>query len=108
MNADAWGMQVSRFLRRAEMGHVHWCPACDEMHMIPDTWAFDGNVEKPTFTPSVKLTANYGPLSTKHPPGPYCCHYNLIAGELHFHGDCTHAVRGVVPLPELPEGYRDE
>ena len=33
----------------------------------------------------------------------YRCHYQLIAGYLHYCNDCTHALCGqVVELPDLP------
>lgn len=93
---------LSAKLRRADKGHIHWCPGCQERHFIPDSWTFNGDIEKPTFTPSVNISANYGPLAKK--PGPYCCHYNLTAGVLQYHGDCSHAMAGTsVPLPDMPE-----
>lgn len=113
-------MQVSRFLRRQENGHAHWCPGCKEMHRIPDSWQFNGNVNRPTFTPSVKITGkqtvkddrgNWTGEWVRGPDGnalDECCHYILTDGVLNFCGDCTHALRGQsVPLPELPEWIRD-
>jgi Family of unknown function (DUF6527) len=48
-------MQISSKLRRDESGFDHWCPGCQEMHHLPDRgWKFNGNTEKPTFTPSFK------------------------------------------------------
>lgn len=68
------------------------------MHPLPDSWAFDGNLEAPTFSPSFKHTMSRGDI----------CHYNLTAGQLHFVADCTHALAGkTVPLPPLPEGLID-
>ncbi len=96
--------QVSAVLRRLDGGYGHWCPGCKEMHRIPDSWAFDGNLEVPTFTPSVHISANY----TEEWGGPYCCHYFLTAGQLHFCGDCTHELKNqVVQLPVLPAGLTD-
>lgn len=87
-------------------GYLHWCPGCDEPHGIPIPndlndrkvfWDFNGDVEKPTFNPSVKITTE------KHGK-PWCCHYFLHGGMLNFCGDSTHALAGkVVPLPEFPE-----
>lgn len=113
-------MQVSRFLRRFDGGYTHWCPGCKEMHGIFDRWQFNGNVDRPTFTPSVKIT---GKQTVKNERGEWtgewvldangnaldeCCHYILTDGVMNFCGDCTHDLRGQsVPLPELPEWLRD-
>jgi hypothetical protein len=41
-------------------------------------------------------------------PLPWCCHYIMTAGMISFCGDCTHSLAGkIVPIPELPLGYRD-
>ncbi len=112
--------QVSSKLRRAENGYSHWCPGCGEVHLIPDSWNFDGNLEQPTFSPSVKIT---GKLTVKDSHGEWtgewvrdangnavddCCHYILTVGVLNFCGDCTHVLAGQsVPLPDLPEWLLD-
>lgn len=100
MKADS--LQVSSKLRRATNGLMHWCPACEEMHPLPDSWSFDGNLESPTFTPSFK----HGPTNAG---SNNICHYVLTAGVLNYCGDCTHAMAGQsIPLPELPVELRDE
>jgi hypothetical protein len=101
--------QVSKYLRSVQNGHAHWCPGCNEMHVIPNMWEFNGDVEKPTFSPSVKIT---------FPKGYYkndvfsdkvdICHYFLTNGVLNFCGDSTHELAGKsVSLPELPEELED-
>lgn len=107
--------RVSAVLRRGEGRYFHWCPACLEMHPLPDSWTFDGNLERPTFTPSFKHSGHQlerGPDGTwtgewvrdgSGAPIPSVCHYVLTAGVLHFQADCTHALAGqAVPLPEIP------
>lgn len=112
-------MQAGRFLRKATDGHAHWCPGCKEMHHIPSSWGFDGDLEKPTFTPSVRISGKQCVLVDGEWTGEWvrgadgkaldgCCHYNLTAGQLHFHPDSTHALAGsIVALPDLPAGHRD-
>jgi hypothetical protein len=112
--------QVSSTLRRIEGGFAHWCPACEEMHRLPDGWTFDGNLEAPTFTPSFKHDGLQRVFVDGHWTGewkrdasgntiPFCCHYILTAGVLNFCGDCTHALAGqAVPLPKLPDGLTDD
>jgi len=79
------------------------CPACDEPHIFHTgraprpRWEFDGNMEKPTFTPSLKLHHD----GNEHMK-PFCCHTNVINGMIQYHGDCTHAMAGqTIELPEL-------
>ncbi len=111
--------QVSAKLRRYEGGYAHWCPACEEMHILPDSWTFDGNLESPTFSPSfkhggvqtVKVNGEWTGEWVLGPDGkalPMICHYILTAGVLNFCGDCTHGLSGQsVPLPDLPAHARD-
>lgn len=79
--------------------YLHWCPGCEALHVInvekPNhsnaIWRFDGNMETPTFQPSVNIVGR--------------CHYTITAGQITFHGDSKHKLAGqVVPLPEIPEG----
>jgi len=112
--------QVSSTLRRAVGKYMHWCPACEEMHPLPDSWKFDGNLEKPTFTPSfkhsgvqtVKVAGKWTGEFVRDNKGntiPFICHYVLTAGVLNFCRDCTHSLAGKsVPLPPLPEGIADD
>jgi hypothetical protein len=105
--------QVSAVLRRAQGGYSHWCPGREEMHVIFDRWRFDGNLDCPTFTPSVKITGKQIVRVDGEWTGEWvrdaagntvdeCCHYILTAGQLNFCGDCTHALAGkTVPLPPL-------
>lgn len=111
--------QVSDKLRRAVNGYIHWCPACEETHVIPDSWSFDGNLDRPTFSPSVKITGKQVVNKNGRWTGEWvrdsngntldlCCHYILTAGVLNYCGDCTHELRGQsIPLPALPEFLRD-
>lgn len=113
--------QVSPVLRRYEGGYAHWCPGCGEMHRLPDSWRFDGNLRQPTFTPSLKHTGVKPVLDaagrwtgewerdSAGNPVPFVCHYVLTAGVLNFCGDCTHELAGKsVPLPPLPSEHWDE
>lgn len=98
-------------------GLAHWCPACNSMHAFAidgknssgAQWTWDGNVEAPSFSPSMNIIIN--PKGHKH-HNPNCstdvCHYFLKGGVIEYLGDCTHALRGQkVPLPELPRHLRD-
>lgn len=90
------------------------------MHVIPSGWTFDGNLEKPTFSPSVKITGKQTVVVDGRWTGEwvrdadgnavdYCCHYFLTAGRLNFCNDCTHGLSGqAVELPDLPLPHQDD
>jgi hypothetical protein len=86
------------------------------MHVIstggPRGWQFDGNLEAPTFSPSILVTGiqpltedEYAQIAAgeKIEPRPLRCHTFVRAGQIQYLGDCTHDLRGqTVPLPDLP------
>jgi hypothetical protein len=90
----------------------YWCPGCEELHEVAvsfknpskASWQFDGNVYKPTFTPSLNLRC--GPFPDNHID---VCHCFVRAGVIEFLPDCTHALRGqkveMVPIPENYSKY---
>lgn len=117
--------QAGKYLRRVGSadghtagGFAHWCPACKEMHAFAvdapfrngARWSFDGNLDAPTFAPSMNI--RIGPYldNDEGKQGQFdVCHYFLRAGKIQFLDDCTHSMRGqTVPLPELPLGHRDK
>ena len=119
--------QVSPKLRKTSEGYSHWCPACEEMHHIWTllrgmiaTWTFNGDLVRPTFGPSVKLTGKQKIMVQGEWTGEYkrgldgaaldrCCHYFLVDGIIHFQSDCTHAfVNKAVELPNLPRFMQDD
>lgn len=82
---------------------VHFrCPGCDDVHQIRvGTWTWNGDLERPTFTPSVLVRYEVSPpnqhLST-------VCHSFVTDGRIQFLGDCTHALAGqTVDLPPWRE-----
>lgn len=105
--------QASATLRRVGGGWMHWCPGCDESHILPDGWTFDGNVERPTFTPSFKHTFHRFDAYDARGLGlgerrEVVCHYIVTAGRLNFCGDCFHRLSGQsVPIPALPDRLKD-
>ena len=111
--------QVSSKLRRVQGGYSHWCPGCEEIHILPDGWRFDGNLESPTFMPSFKHSGIRREFSGGEWTGnwirdasgntiPRICHYILTSGVLNFCGDSTHDLKGqAVQLPNLPVGLTD-
>lgn len=103
--------QISQFLRASNLGIAHYCPACRELHTFscqqPDPltgckWVWDGNIIRPTLTPSINITWTHGNKLTRR------CHYTLEAGILQFIEDCTHELKGIrMSLPALPTFLKD-
>lgn len=80
---------------------VFHCPGCERPHTVrvkgDGAWGWNGDVERPTLTPSVFVNAP-GPYFTDSAPS---CHSFVNDGHIQFLGDCSHAMAGeTVPLPE--------
>jgi hypothetical protein len=116
--------QVSAKLRSVAGVYSYWCQGCEEMHAVTAGWQFDGNVDAPTFSPSVLVTSGHYCHGWKGPscwctynaeragdPAPFkCsrCHTFIKGGMVQFLSDCTHALAGqTLPLPDLPTHAMD-
>jgi uncharacterized protein YlaI len=90
------------------------CPACDHVHSLPiegrytgphDKWTWNGNVDKPTFAPSVRAWYDR-PAHDGRPARTYVCHSFVREGRIEYLSDCTHRLAGqTVDLIPLPEEY---
>lgn len=102
----------------------YYCPGCNEMHRVstdlsaPHHWAFDGNIESPTLSPSILIrTGHYVPgykgddcwctWNKEHPdePAPFkcgICHSFVRDGKIQYLSDCTHELAGqTVDMAEI-------
>lgn len=99
-----------------------WCPGCDDLHGVgipgddgsqaPVQWEFNGDLERPTVSPSILVNGTqWDESSSFHKPRhkvgtgeTTVCHSFLRGGRWEFLGDCTHALKGqtadMVPLPD--------
>ncbi len=83
-------------LRRTRAGGESWwfwCPGCETHHRFVTklgegeegpVWGFDGNAERPTFTPSLRVRLGDGAQ----------CHLFLTKGVVRYLSDCTHGLAG--------------
>lgn len=72
-----------------------WCPGCQCAHQVwtksegypHPVWGFNGNIDKPTVTPSIKV---------EYPVGDQVkiCHSFIRDGEIEYLSDCTHSLAG--------------
>jgi len=81
------------------------CPACLIQHSIwtkhveKPNWKFNGNFEKPTFSPSVNIAWKDHENNVQRR-----CHFFVVDGNIQFQSDCTHDLKGkTVPLKDLDE-----
>lgn len=98
------------------------CPGCGDIHSVGSTWQFNGDLDRPTFSPS--LLVRSGHFVSHHQPGDSCwctyneeqqakgeidapftcgvCHSWIRDGQIEFLNDCTHGLAGqTVELPDL-------
>ncbi len=115
---------LSKKLRSLEGDRlVYWCQGCDMFHQVwvgsgpGPRWGWNGDVERPTFTPSVLVSWDQAepPAATlevceKIRSGEIVqvkvhkvCHTFITDGRVQFLSDCTHAFAGqTLDLPDLP------
>lgn len=66
------------------------CPACDQVHTINNSWKFNGDVDNPTFSPSVLVQGARG----FNPPVKFKCHSFIKEGKIQYLSDCSHEFAG--------------
>lgn len=123
--------RLSSKLRRIGGGLiVYYCQGCKKAHTVivegeeHPKWDWNGDVQKPTFRPSVLATfrdftekgwADWNAwIDSGHPePAPEFeaqdirCHTFITDGMVQFLNDCTHEFAGqTLPLPDLPDVKR--
>jgi hypothetical protein len=109
------------------------CPGCGDKHIVTapapagytesphyansPRWTWNGDLERPTFSPSLLVTSGHYAKGreTPDPAGCYCnadedfgpwacyrCHSFIREGRIQFLSDCTHALAGqTADLPEI-------
>jgi len=93
-----------------EPGKDHWadycfhCLGCGCDHGVWTThrndnnaiWQFNGDLNKPTVSPSLMVTWLWGPFKIKN-----VCHSFIRDGKIEYLSDCTHHLAGkTIELPE--------
>jgi hypothetical protein len=87
--------------------YFFYCPGCKCGHhfntIAPGPiWDFNGNTEKPTFTPSLRIFTR----ATNDYPEKTHCHLFLTDGRIQFLTDCAHDLKGTtVDMVDFPENY---
>jgi hypothetical protein len=95
---------------------VYWCPGCQCGHYVwvahPQSkgctiWGWNGSMDKPTFNPSIKVTA-HRPLTAEEQEredrgsrvnNAIICHFYIRDGSFHYCSDSHHKFAGqVIPM----------
>lgn len=110
--------KLSEKLRSSvDNGLMFWCPGCDGAHCIHHgagtgpRWGWNGDVEKPTFTPSILVRGTVPMTDQQHEayeregmlptPVKLICHSFVTDGKIQFLSDCTHQLAGqTVEIPD--------
>ena len=107
-------------VRRTDDKKIIFCPGCQCAHGVNDRWSFNGDMDKPTFSPSILVTTghyisehkgdcwcNFNDEQLKKgekPSGFNCgvCHSFVTDGKIQFLNDCTHSMAGqTLDLPDV-------
>lgn len=79
------------------LGCSFWCPGCETAHGFGPGWAFDGDLARPTVSPSLLSEGVDGEGLRQR------CHLFIRSGGLEFLGDCSHGLAGqTVPMVAWP------
>jgi hypothetical protein len=76
--------------------HHSWsifCPACQCCHGFDNRWKFNGNMDKPTFTPSMLVHENKDYREVSKSKHGHRCHSFVANGEIKYLDDCTHDMK---------------
>lgn len=108
--ARVWGTTPEEIAK----GNVAiFCPGCNYHHVLSvsipqqngSRWGFNGDYERPTFTPSLLIrTGSFAQPGYIDPPEipPSRCHSFITDGKIQFLSDSTHGLSGqTVDLPDL-------
>lgn len=104
----------SKLRRLADNIVAFRCPGCETMHQVwTDRWTWNGDGDRPTFSPSVLVTGTQKITDEEHAAimrgekiqtRPLRCHSFVEAGRIRFLNDCTHDLAGqAVDLPTINE-----
>ena len=77
-------MQV---IHKSDLYLAFRCPGCNTVHHIDSTWQWDGDLVKPTVSPSVLVLG--GLDGTQH-----VCHSFIRSGKIQFLDGCDHMLAG--------------
>jgi len=87
--------------------YTFYCPGCKHEHIYSVThdnslWGFNGNIDNPSFTPSLLNTMNVKNEKTGKNEEKERCHLFVTNGKIIYCVDCTHKLAGqTVEMEEI-------
>lgn len=108
---------MTRRVRKTEKGVSFKCPGCGDGHAVPTGeggWGWNGDLQRPTLTPSLLVRSGHYTDGWKPGDGCWCgkdyglecyrCHSFVRDGKIQFLGDSTHKLAGqTVDLAEIDD-----
>jgi len=96
---------LNKLRKSGKDGWVFWCPGCDSVHRVDDTWSVDPTAV--TINPSVLVNgADLGKPTEPMQPWNMRCHSFVKDGKIQFLDDCDHKLKGqTVELPYVEEKW---
>lgn len=82
---------------------LFYCPGCKQSHGVNERWTFNGDMDHPTFSPSILVRGTVPITDEEHErimageyvePKPFICHSFVTDGKIQFLSDCTHSLAG--------------
>jgi hypothetical protein len=101
--------------------YIFYCPGCNVYHCVwtanegypHPVWDYNGDVERPTISPSLLVrwrhpkgysNENPAPIGYDGPIVDEICHMFIKDGMIQYLSDCTHELAGkTIELPELDD-----
>lgn len=113
---------LGKVLKSLRPDHLaYWCPGCKTIHVVkidPDQkpcWTWNGNPDKPTFSPSILVKTGRAVDPKYEPHGndpPEICHCFIRNGVIDFLTDCKHDLAGrkveMVPCENWYDGEAED
>lgn len=70
-----------------------FCPACKCRHLFDGRWNFNGDMDVPTFHPSMLIHENKDYRERSNDKHGHRCHSFVVDGKIQFLDDCTHQMK---------------
>jgi hypothetical protein len=81
--------------------YIFYCEGCKTHHYADKRWSFNGDFEKPTFSPSILVEIGHYPKPND------ICHSFVKDGKIQYLSDCTHHLAGQTVELLDEENYED-
>jgi hypothetical protein len=98
--------------------YLFYCEGCQMLHGVNNTWTFNNDFQKPTFSPSILVRGTQPITDEEHElimigkyiePRRFVCHSFVTDGRIQYLNDCSHKLAGqTIELKEVEDWWEDE